>query len=180
MANNVITTSFTISFGSGGGGGAVLKAEVDDRPDGSNGGNTSFIPGDNVGWLLFKTTLGQQEVTITGMKSSIGSIEGGAASSKEIKETLTFANDTAATLGYPISGGFKSVEWVGANLGTLVMLDETAVKLQGVEKSNTNPFAGVVEVVYDSPCQVYSLTNTLVTGKSSYEALVVVVGTSPE
>lgn len=182
MANNVITTSFTITFGSGGGGGAVLKAEVDDRTDGLNGGNTNFMPGDKVGWLLFKTTQGSNAVTVTGKKSSLGSIvpAGTGTGSKEVKEFLQFANEATASLGYPCPGNIKSMTWVGTSYGEVVKVDETTVKISKFEGKPDNPVAGVLEIVYDSPCETYYLENTLLEGRSTYDALIVIVGNSPE
>lgn len=175
-ANNVVTTSFTVSFGAGSGEGGMLKAEVDDRLDGVNKGKTSFIPGDPVGWLLFKTQNGAAAVTVDAIVTSLGTVSPGQASSKEVTETLQFANEATANLGYPITGNFKSIKWVGNSLGNLVIVNETTVKIADFKGTPLAPQVGVVEVVYDSPCQVYTLTHTPPESILNYEILVYIAG----
>jgi hypothetical protein len=100
MAQSV-TTSIVVSFSDVAGSGGVLKAEIDNRPDGFNNGITTFYPGDEPAFLVFKTS----DVTISRMEASEGALEGlGAATVHITGESITFANNREASLAYPCTG----------------------------------------------------------------------------
>jgi hypothetical protein len=169
---NVVTTSFTVSFGSATAG-QVLKAEVDDRADGLNKGNTSFLPGDDVGWLLFKSA----GVTVDAKVSSLGSLSGAGTGTKEVVDVLQFANEATASLNYPCTA-IKSSKWIGSDGGEFVLLNETTVKRSNFKGTPTAPEVFVLQVTYDSPCEMYWLKGTLVENLNDYEILVYISGHS--
>jgi len=173
--NNVITTSFVISFG-GDSSSGILKAEVDDRPAGLNAGKTSFLPGDNVGFLVFKST----NVEIIKELTSQGIITKGANSFKTVEQVLTFANEPTQTLSYPIdtTSGFTSgPTWFGNDLGGLVMTDDSTVHCPAIVGGTDPALAkvGVCTVTYQSPCIEYMLSGTLLPF-ASYSILVYLMG----
>ena len=87
----------------------VLKMEIDDRAEGLNKGDTSFSPGETVGFWLFKDS----NVTVeAGPVATSGGITGAGTASKEIDEYITFSNSDTGSLGYPPSVGL-TLEWQG-------------------------------------------------------------------
>ena len=87
----------------------TLKLEIDDREEGLNGGDTSFEPGDTVGFWLFK---GSNVTVISGPSSTAGGITSAGSDSKEIVEYITFSNSDSGSLGYAPSGSV-ALEWQG-------------------------------------------------------------------
>jgi len=88
----------------------VLKLEIDDREEGLNAGDTSFQPGDTVGFWLFRDS-NVNLITTTPISTSGGVTSVGSAS-KEIDEYITFSNTDSGSLDYPPSGSV-SLEWAG-------------------------------------------------------------------
>lgn len=96
-----VTTSLVINFTTlDGSEGGILTAEVDDRPDGLNAGNTTFYPGDSPGFLVFKSN----NVAITQLLASEGLLQSMGQFSITAEEDLTFANTREASLRYPAKG----------------------------------------------------------------------------
>lgn len=87
----------------------VLKLEIDDRETGLNGGDTSFEPGDTVGFWLFKDS---NVTVVSGPNSTSGGITSAGSASKDIDEYITFSNSDSASLGYPPSGAV-TLNWEG-------------------------------------------------------------------
>lgn len=91
--------------------GGVLKLEIDNRSNGINGGDTSFEPGDDVGFFMFKDS---NIDIIAGPTSTSGGITTAQPSSgsKQLDEFISFSNSDSGSLGYPPSSGVD-LEWMG-------------------------------------------------------------------
>ena len=115
MPNRIVTASLVVSFtteGSGDGDGE-LKLEVDSRPDGLNGGKTSFGIEDDVYILLFKSA----NVDVTKITCTSGSLSPAGSGLADETDTLSFAKSAEANLGYPYASG-GAIAWMGASGGT--------------------------------------------------------------
>lgn len=122
--------------GSGGGGvngagGGYLAAELDDRPDGLNGGRTSFAPGDTVYFFVFHS----DDVAIAAVTASAGSVYQeflsiGGDGAERLPRTIEipFVNTDRATLPLPALA-ILSHEWLGRSLGGLRLIDERTVEV---------------------------------------------------
>lgn len=157
----VATLSVNFSAETTGSEGAI-KMEVDDRAQGLNGGDTSFEPGDSVGFWLFK----DGNVTIeAGPTSTAGGITAAGSASKDIDEFIAFSNSDSGSLGYPTSGGvtltwqgrvYKIVEENGHATVTTWSgtLDRTYSQLK---TSDGSKIAGVLRAVYTASGSLYRL-----------------------
>ena len=137
----------------------VLKLEIDDREDGLNAGDTSFQPGDTVGFWLFKDS-NVNLITATPISTSGGVTSAGSAS-KEIDEYLTFSNTDSSSLGYPPSGSV-TLEWVGRDYKiagttvtvTTVLPERTRSQLAMPDKTQV---AGVLRARYTTTGSLWRL-----------------------
>lgn len=137
----------------------VLKLEIDDREDGLNAGDTSFQPGDTVGFWLFRDS----NVTLNTSVpiSTSGGVTGSGLASKEIDEYITFSNSDSGSLGYPPSGAV-SLEWVGRTYKiagttvttTTVLPERTRSQLTMPDKAQV---AGVLRARYTTTGSLYRL-----------------------
>lgn len=106
-----------VTFGSAGAGaGAHLSAEIDSRDSGLNGGDTSFQPGDNAWFLIYKSN----KVSVESIKASAGSVLSGGEQVFSRTEDLQFEDDDSASLPVP-SDGISTVQWIGNDLGGLTL-----------------------------------------------------------
>lgn len=145
----------------------LLKAEIDGREDGFNEGNTSFIPGDDVHYLVYKGAA----VSLTKHEATLGVISSQGFRTRQVtRERVQFAGKRTATLAYPVSSGL-SVQWMGANPG--------AAQLQG-DNTLVLPAAGLgyAEVTYTTRFEVFRLANLpgTVNGRADYAVLIRLVG----
>lgn len=87
----------------------LIKLEIDDRPDGLNLGDTSFKPGEDVYYFMFK-----ENVTLVAGShvSTAGGISSAGSGSKTIDETVSFSNSDSGSLGYPPSSS-PTLSWLG-------------------------------------------------------------------
>jgi len=164
---SVITTSLVVEFDTAEGEG-ILTAEIDSSETGLNGGDTSFIPGDSPGFLIYKTS----NVVIDAMHTSAGVITpSGSGTTEDIENFLVFAGDRKQSLSYPNNGSFTGT-WLGLELDTYTV-GESAVTL-----TNTNSVVGVLHVNYDSNYLAYRLNNVPLTlgGLSSFQVAIYIVG----
>jgi hypothetical protein len=153
---------------------SVLKLEIDDREDGLNNGDTSFSPGDDAYYFLFKdsnVTVLDHEVTAGG-KSSEGS------GTKSINESITFSNSDTASLGYPPDGAV-ALQWLGRSFeirGTTIVPNSTLPEITRSELKmpNGKKVAGLLNCVYTSTGTLYKLSNV---PKDFEEVLVFAIGT---
>jgi hypothetical protein len=152
----------------------VLKLEIDDREDGLNAGDTSFQPGDTVGFFLFKDS----NVTVEyGPSATSGGITASGSASKDIDEYITFSNSDSGSLGYPPSGSV-SLEWQGKCLkivGTEVT-QTTALPERtrsNLKMANGSSVAGVLRARYSTTGSLYTLRSV---PKDITEVLIIAIG----
>lgn len=162
----LITTSLVIDFDAGEEGG-ILTAEIDDRTDGYNTGNTSFVPGDSPAFLVYKTT----NVVIDGIDQSEGAVNIIAAGSIDVEEYLTFANEREASPSKPISSAFSS-KWVGRD-GGIVTQTESKITVP-------TPTVAALKITYKSNFTAYRLTGVPLEldGETSFPIIIYIAGTS--
>ena len=142
MADNmqIITASQIITFDdSSDADRGILRLEIDSRPDGLNGGRTSFKPGDSVGLLLYRSS---NVSIIHGPIVTAGTLDSEGTHSVFQAGYLTFADNHDATMGYPIAN--PSLSWVGNSLGSTKVVNESRVVL--TNPPDFNPGAGNVQV----------------------------------
>ena len=162
--NNTITTSITVNFAPADADG-ILMAEIDDREDGLNLGNTSFRPGDDVGFLVYKTP----DVVIDQMVSTLGSTTGAGSGTRTVTEFITFADSNEASVGYPIAS-ISDIIWFGTSGG--------AYTISGSTISLSAKAIAVAEVTYTTNFTGYKLTNVppSYAGKTTFSVLIFIAG----
>ncbi len=147
MAKNVLTASLTIEFiteselDSG-----ILQAEIDARPDGMNGGVTTFYPGDNPGILLFKSP----GFTRVERLSTEGSLVSHGTGNMKVREFITFSNSTSASTTKPISGGLDILQVKGQG--------PVDMKVVGNSVTSSKAIVAVLEVEYTTSFSEYRLS----------------------
>jgi len=143
MTDQTIKTSIVIRFA-----GAVqdarIAAEIDTRDDGLNRGNTDFVAGDQVGYLV--TLSGAK---ITRQTTTAGRIIPGPNGQQEIDEILSFEDTEKATTQKPVSGAF-SASWIGLDGGPLSVTQPDLIK-------TAKPVVGLARVSYRSDYLGYYL-----------------------
>lgn len=167
----VVTTSIVVNFDNGGDDDAIFTVEVDDREDGLNGGKTNFLPGDDVYLLLFKTS----NVQVDGVITSLGNAYTSGNTTKDIDQFDDFVNEREVSLSYPVSSGF-SYDWLGNDLGSINVLNESRMQLAQDKTTLGDPFVGVTKTTYTSNAMIYRLTNTLLQGYDEYQIVVYFYG----
>jgi hypothetical protein len=161
MANEVIVATLNVTFDddSTSESQGLLKLEIDDREEGLNGGDTSFAPGDDVYYFLFKDsniTVLEHEVTAGG-KTGVGS------GTKTIDENVTFSDSDTSSLNYP-PDGTVTMKWLGKCFeisGTTVKANTTLPEVSGSElkMAKGKKVAGVLNVQYSSTGDLFKLSN---------------------
>lgn len=167
MSNTTIVVSFATPGSGGNVGSAHLSAEIDSRPEGLNGGKTSFAPGDDVYILVYKST----NVSITTTDCSAGSISDQGSVSVTTKDDVPFANSNTSSVNKPASSGLLSQKWLGRNLGTITMgADQTTLSI-------ATAGIGVAKVSYQSTALVYKLSSpATLDGEVDFTILVMIIG----
>lgn len=169
-----VTTSVVVNFENPSDAEGVLKAEVDTRPCGLNGGKSTFRPGDTVYIVLWKSS----NVEDFGYTASAGSLSATSSSvTYNITDVLTFIDSDTASINYPVSSGFSST-WVGNNLGAVTPSDSEVTLNSAPETAH---YVGVLKVSYASVGQVYKLVAPdNVNGDTKFSITVVFWGRIPE
>lgn len=171
MAGSV-STNISVQFGSAAAAdaGLLLKAEVDSRDDGLNAGNTSFIPGDSVGILLFKDDL----ITQLDRVVTAGSLaQAGSGSFLVENEVLTFSDNTEVnqevSFQYPVYSGF-TYKWLGTDGGAIQVVDRQVAR-------KPSAGIGVAQVSYTTFYTAYRLNSpSILNGETEFSILVVFIG----
>lgn len=112
MAEVIVATlnvSFNVDGTDTGADRGLIKLEIDDRLDGLNLGDTSFKPGEDVYYFMFK-----ENVTLVAGShvSTAGGITSAGSGSKDIDETVSFSNSDSGSLGYPPNSS-PTMSWLG-------------------------------------------------------------------
>lgn len=170
-----VTTSLTVSFSVKSSDSANIVAEVDDRDDGLNAGNTDFSPGDRVGFLVWPG----EGVSIANVTSSLGSVSGAGSAVTEEKETVTFTipDSIEHTLNKNPSG-FVTMTWIGTPAPGNLQRTGQKIKLALTPGICYPPTGHILKVEYTSNATGYYLNHTPPLGEDEYEILVLIVGTT--
>lgn len=163
-----ITTTLVVNFRGGDASDGVLRAEIDGRADGLNLGQTRFGAGSSPGFLIYKSS----NVTLTSITPSTGSISNEGSFDVEQEETLNFAKDQQASVQRPIKNGvLTSFKWLGTDLGTPVVNDETTISVPSVG-------VGVLKITYDSIAIGRRLNGVAVplNGETEFPVLILIEG----
>lgn len=137
----------------------VLKLEIDDRENGLNGGDTSFQPGDTVGFWLFKDSNVTLNTSVP--VSTSGGVTSAGSDSIEVDEYITFSNSDSASLGYPPSGSV-SLDWIGRAYkisGTTVTTTSTLPERtrSQLKMADGSQVVGVLRAQYTASGSLYRL-----------------------
>ena len=164
-----VTTTVQISFGDADAeAGAHLSAEVDSRPDGLNAGKSSFVGGEPVYVLVYKSN----NVSIKEKILSAGTIFGAGSEVVENEEFITFSNTRESSISKPASGPL-TVTWYGKSLGGI------SVAGDGVSLTASASGVAVAKVVYKSNAQAFRISTPLTLGGSpDYSILLYILGES--
>lgn len=159
-----VTASLVVQFAGDGAG--ILQAEIDSRPAGYNNGRTSFVPGDQPAFLVFKSV----NVEVTDVTPSAGNIVALGTGTMQVSELLQFANADEVTLSKPYHSGMVA-KWLGTSLGSVALVGDS--KLRSASKG-----VGVLKVTYNARFLAYRLSGvpTVLNGETEYEVLIVVTG----
>lgn len=166
-----VTTSLVVDFGQTGDAKGVLKAEIDDRPTGLNGGETSFTPGQTVGYMVAKSS----NVAINAHIASYGSPVAAGSYSFTHEEIVIFTGENTTSPEYPILSGF-TYAWLGKNPGALTATESeiTLSKAAGEQYS-----VGVAKISYSTTVDLYTLASpTSLGGVQEFSIVVFLSGTA--
>jgi hypothetical protein len=127
---------------------AFISAEVDNREDGLNNGETSFAPGDTA-WILVYTSA---NVRVQSVVASAGSVIQGEAVNVEQSQDVIFMDATEARLSNPVKS-VTSTGWMGASLGSLTLSDD------GQTITAENKGVGVARINYVAEAASYGIAS---------------------
>lgn len=175
---SVVVATLNVSFSDDvSGSDGLLKLEIDDREGGPNGDDTSFKPGEDVYYLLFKAST----VTLVsgGHFATAGGIVLQGPATKEIDENITFSNSNSGSLGYP-SDGAVTFKWIGkcysiSKTGTVAPFNEYPDVDENGNLKLSKSVAGVLNAVYESTGTSYLLKGT---PEDILEVLIIAIGTT--
>lgn len=153
-----LNVNFSADDATGAGGG--LKLEIDDREDGLNSGDTSFAPGDDAYFFLFKDT--NVTLVTTTPERTAGGVTSAGSGVKEIDENITFSNSNTSSLGYPPNGSV-TMSWLGRSFtlsGTTLSSNTALPEVNGSElkMANGKNVIGVLKCVYESTGSLWKLS----------------------
>jgi len=179
-AKNSVTSNFSVSFSIPSGTSGQIKAEVDSRTvaEGGTNANTSFKPGDNVSWLLFKNS----DVTIIDIISSEGSNISAGSLEYSVDEMLTLGGAFDTNLSYPFYSDFTA-EWIGSG-GIKATITPPAVGSSLITLSSLSAmFAkygaiGIIHVTYKAKADNYILKHSALP-YPKYDIIVYIAGEVP-
>lgn len=146
-----------------------LSAEIDTRPEGLNGGRSSFSPGETAYILVYKS----DNVSITDTICSAGSLTAQGSTVATVTEELMFEDADTASLGKPARSGLTRTVWYGRSLGSLtVQSDKVTVKA-------ASKGVGVAKVTYDAVALVYALSSpATLNGETDFSILAIIQGSA--
>lgn len=153
-----------------------LSAEIDDRDDGLNHGDTDFDPGDTAYFLVYKST----EITLEAPVASAGTCSYDGTTNVQQVEYVSFPNEKEGRLNVPAQS-ITAKEWVGQNLGdTTLGSDQMTLTLVSPP---SGIYAGVLRVTYTATATIGKLVSPPsipVGGEelTDFEIAVVIVGTA--
>lgn len=133
-----------------------IVAEIDNRPDGYNGGKSQFAWGDDVYILLHKD--GSDSIIKSGATAGTINIQA-QDQTLTFRDVVQFINSTEASPRVPVAG-LSSVQWFGANPSPRTAQAKNSKIVLDYSGNGTPPpvgvYVGVAEVT--SRTDVYKLT----------------------
>jgi hypothetical protein len=171
----VATLNVTFDDSDSGDSQGVLKLEIDDREDGLNGGDTSFKPGDDAYYFLFK----DPNVTVHEHETTAGGKSGAGSGTKDIDENITFSNSDTSSLNYPPNGAVTR-KWLGRSfklVGTNVVANNALPDVNGSELSmpGGEKVIGILNCTYSATGDLYKLSGV---PKDFREVLIIAIGSA--
>jgi hypothetical protein len=175
MADQFVVATLNVTFGEDTATNeGVLKLEIDDREDGMNGGDTSFSPGDDVYYFLYK----DDNVTVLEHFVTAGGITAQSSVTREIEdEKITFSNSDSGTLNYPPDGSVD-MEWMGKCF--TIQNGEVAANSELPNRTRSQlkiprgkSVAGILRCNYDTTGQLFKLSGV---PEDFDEVLIVAIG----
>ncbi len=153
----------------------VLKLEIDDREDGLNNGDTSFSPGDDAYYFLFK----DDNVTVLEHETTAGGKSPQGTGTKTIDENITFSNSDTSSLNYPPNGSVTR-KWLGRSFeisGTTVVPNTTLPEVSGSElaMASGKKVVGILNCTYEATGSLYKLSGV---PKDFSEVLIIAIGSA--
>jgi hypothetical protein len=180
-----VTASIVVQFGdeATAAAGYFLTAEIDSRPEGKNGGRTSFLPGQTAYFLVYAspelTVTGLATYTPTGGANPInlgsGAEPNGGDAYIEVEEFLTFANSSEANLSkLPDAQSNDLVITVVGSNGALGTRTVTGTKVY-----YPTPVTAVLKATYTTKARVWSLSSPQsMAGLTTFPIVAVMTGTA--
>lgn len=169
-----ITTSIVVQFSKADAeASAILQAEIDDRDDGLNSGNTSFEPSQTAYFLVYKS----DNVTYDTPRSTAGSIVSAASGVREVEdEFITFTGDNTGSTQYPIRGkSLSSYKWVGLVGGVVSVTGENEITVTPLTEG-ADVF-GVLAVSYSADYQAYGIKSpATLAGYTEFPIVAYIIG----
>lgn len=158
-----------------------IKLEIDDRADGLNQGDTSFSPGDNAYFFLFK----DENVTLitTTPLTTAGGVSGAGSGTKAVDENITFSNSDSGNLGYPPDGSV-AMHWLGRSYEVYALpsgeqslrANTQLPEVQGsdLKMAGGKKVLGLLKCTYSATGSLFKLSHVPV---DIPEALIIALGT---
>lgn len=170
----IATLNVTFSADSSSQASGNLKLELDDRPDGLNKGDTSFQPGDDVGYVMYK----DDNVTVVEHESTAGGISAAGSMTKDVEEKVNFSNSDSGSLNYPPYGSV-TLSWLGRSYkidGNKVTGNSKVPDVLGsnLKMPDNIKVAGILKCSYQTHGNLYMLKNV---PKDFDEAMIFAIGT---
>lgn len=172
----VATLNVNFSDESSGDGG-LLKLEIDDREDGLNQGNTSFKPGDDVYFFMFKH---ESVSLITSIpERTAGGVVSVGSGTKIIKENITFSNSETGSLSY-LPDGVVSMTWLGRSLqyinsSVIANTSVPEISITDLKIPNGKKVFGILQCEYETTGTLWKLSKVPV---DILEVLLIAFGTT--
>lgn len=167
-----ITTSIVVQFASKDAEAkGILMAEIDDREEGLNAGNTSFEPAATAYFLVYKSS----NVSYQTPQVTAGNILSAAGGTREIKdEFITFTGGDSGNTQYPAEGAV-AYKWVGRNGGAVTVSGEGAIKVKPV--TDGDPVFGVLAVDYTTRYEAWGIKSpSSILGYTTFPIVAFIVG----
>lgn len=179
MSEVVVATlnvTFDVDNADGDGNQGTIKLEIDDREDGLNGGDTSFAPGDDAFFFLFKDA---NVTLVTDVPTSTaGGVSSAGSDVKEVEDQISFSNSDTSSLNYPPNGSV-TMEWVGRSYelkGTTLSRNSSLPEVNGsqLKMSGGKKMIGVLKCTYNSTGSLWKLSSV---PEDITEVVIVAIGT---
>lgn len=134
--------------------GGILVLEIDDRPDGLNGGNTQFQPGDTAYFLRYTGAL----VDIIAQRTNVGTISAAGSGTRTINDVIALNNTRETTLRYQFESDF-SADWVGQRYDARGLPKAISFTRDGDVIRFSEPVYGALELSYTTRFTAWKLAN---------------------